>query len=126
MVSVWPTGLPQAPLYDGFSNPYPNRLLTLSMDSGDDKTRRRGPKPRQLDVRYSMSSAQVAVLETFCSDTIKDGSLWFDWPHPFRGDYVRAKLVPSGSGLFSLEPDGVSLNWLIGLTIKYWPDVPLT
>jgi len=126
MASVWPTALPQAPLYDGFSNPYPNRLLTLSMDSGDDKTRRRGPKPRQVTVRYSMSSDQVTALETFCRDVIQDGSLWFDWPHPRLEGYVRAKIVPADSGLYTQDPHGLTRKWIIGLTIKYWPDAPLT
>jgi len=125
MSAVWPTSLPQIPLLNGFSNPYPNCLLTSSMDSGDDKTRRRGPKPRQAEVMYSMTAAQVATLETFTSDTIADGAIWFDWPHPVNGA-VRAKIVPSSDQLFSKVPHGDSTSWLIGMTIKYWPDAPLT
>lgn len=125
MSAVWPVSLPQIPLLNGFSNPYPNRLLTSSMDSGDDKTRRRGPKPRQADVTYSMNAAQVATLEAFASDTIADGVIWFDWPHPVDGT-VRAKIVPSSDQLFSKVPHGDSTNWLIGMTIKYWPNAPLT
>ena len=126
MSAVWPPGLPQSPQIGGYSAPFPNRLLTYSMDSGDDKTRRRGPKPVEITVRYLMTDAQVSVLETFCAQTIGSGAIWFDWPHPKLGRAVRAKIVPTQSALYTSVPQGSGMYWLIGMTIKYWPDAPLT
>jgi hypothetical protein len=96
------------------------------MDSGDDKVRPRGPKPRTAEVRYVMTPEQVAILETFASETIAHGAIWFDWPHPTLSRYVRARISPTSDSLYTMAPLDKTQDWLIGMTIKYWPDAPLT
>ena len=76
----WPSGLPQSPLVNGFSESTPDTRLRTQMDVGADKMRRRytGGIRRY---RYTMffTKAQVAIFETFLQTTLNGGIDIFTW-----------------------------------------------
>lgn len=123
---LWPLDLPQAPLRDGWSDTAPDNLLRSDMESGPAKVRRRGSaKPRVAACTYVMNAEEAALFEDFALGTLAGGALAFDWWHPVLGRYVRARLVPSGDGLYSRSYWGGTYVWQYSLTIEYWPDVPV-
>jgi hypothetical protein len=86
------------------------------MDTGPAKIRRRFTKSlRRFDISMMMTAAQVTTFETFWNDTLKGGSLPFDWLHPrtrvaatlrFRLPAPRIETMGSGAQnlvSFSLE-----------------------
>lgn len=123
---IWPTVLPQYPLREGFSDTAPNELLRSDTESGPAKVRRRGTsKPHVVACTYVFSSEDAAIFEEFALSTLAGGSIAFDWFHPVLTRYVRARLMPTGEGLFSRVYWGDSLKWAYSLTLEYWPDVPV-
>lgn len=125
MAAIWPLVFP-CPLLSGFSGKTPNNLIRSDMDTGPAKVRRRGgAKPRQVQASYMLSREQLSILSVFVGETIADGAVCFDWPHPTLGRYVRARMVGGSDGLYSVSPVSPEL-WQVPLTIEYWPDAPLT
>lgn len=123
---IWPAELPQAPQRDGYSDTAPDQLLRSEMESGPVKVRRRGTaKPHVAACTYVFTDAEAQVFETFALDTLAGGALAFDWWHPVLGRYVRARLVPTGDGLFARSYFGSTLSWQYSLSFEYWPDVPV-
>ena len=125
MAGIWPTTLPQAPELTSFTDKPPNNLIRSDMDTGDAKVRRRGQsKAWVASATYYLTGAQLSTLYTFTSDTIADGALCFDWPHPTKS-VVRARLRASSESLFEssqIAPDRTK----VVLSIEYWPDAPTT
>jgi len=80
---VWPADLPQEVLFDGYDEQLPNVMLRTTMDAGPAKVRRRFTAAiRTISFNIEMTRAQVVLFETFFNDTLKGGSLAFDWVHP--------------------------------------------
>lgn len=125
MSIVWPLGLPQIPLIDGYEGGPPNRLLVSQMDSGEAKTRRLGPRADTVPVKYLLDDSQKVLLREFAVGTLRDCSLWFDWPDPDLGDYVRSRIVPMKDRLYKIVPQG-GIYWIASMHIMYWPNAPLT
>ena len=125
MAGIWPTTLPQAPELSSFDDRYPNRLITSEMDTGDTKVRRRGKKGWTASATYYLTSAQLDILQAFFEDTIKDGALCFDWPHPRLGRPVRARITGGQDGMYNAPPVGPD-KYKVALSILYWPDAPTT
>mgnify|MGYP000884912405 FL=1 len=83
VLEIWPVGLPQIPLRDGYVETEPNVIKRTDMDEGPAKQRPRftvGIRP--FLVQLEMDLDQVAIFETFYEDTLKDGTLPFTWKHP--------------------------------------------
>ena len=82
MVS-WPGTIPQNPLLRNFVEaPQPNRIDT-DMDIGVPKSRRRYTKElRNLPWAFIMTTAEVALFDTFYHTTLQGGTLPFDHVDP--------------------------------------------
>lgn len=123
---IWPSSLPLAPLRDGFGDTAPSNLLRSETDTGPAKVRRRGgAKPHSVSCTYVLTDEQADIFESFVVNTLSGGSLCFDWWHPVLGRYVRARLAPSDSGLFTRSYWGNSLDWQYSVSLEYWPDIPV-
>ncbi len=83
---VWPGGLPQRPSVSGYQESFAETALRTPMEAGAAKLRRRfTAAPRQMELSFRMTPAQVALVRTFFEDTTAGGTLPFDWVHPRDG-----------------------------------------
>ncbi len=83
VLDVWPVGLPQIPLQEGYVETEPNVVKRTDMDEGPAKQRPRFTRGiRPFHVQVEMEVDQVATFDTFYSETLKDGTLPFAWKHP--------------------------------------------
>lgn len=97
----WPGSAPIP--QKGFSESMGANILRTPMDSGPAKVRYRGKKPSILNVSFLMSTAEIAVLETFLYTTTK-GTTRFGFPHPRTGATIEVRVVPqSADALYSLS-----------------------
>lgn len=88
-IPSWPAELPQLVLQDGYQETMPNTRLRTQMDQGPAKVRRRfSAGVRPFSLLLDMSSAQVAIFDTFYNTTLEGGSLSFSWKHPRTGANV--------------------------------------
>jgi hypothetical protein len=79
------------------------------MEAGAAKARQRFTvAPREIEVSFRMTAAQVAVMRVFYEETLGGGTLPFDWIHPRSGGsssfrFVEAPRVSATSAnLFSV------------------------
>jgi len=80
---VWPAGLPQDVLTDGFGEQLAEVVLRTQMDAGPAKMRRRFTAGvRVFNVATSLTRTEAATFETFFGTTLLGGALAFDWVHP--------------------------------------------
>lgn len=80
---TWPGTLPQKPSSRGYREVPPSNTMRTQMDQGPAKIRRRTTaNVRPLDCTFELTLAEVAILETFYTTTLKSGSLAYDWDHP--------------------------------------------
>lgn len=83
VLDVWPVGLPQIPLQDGYAETEPDVIRRTEMDEGPAKQRPRftvGIRPFLVQVELDVD--QVVIFQTFYDDTLKDGTIPFSWKHP--------------------------------------------
>ena len=95
-IYTWPTTLPQQP-EKGYSETVGLLIMRSPMDAGPAKQRRRGRRPDTLSVQYTLSQAQVAILDSFIIDSL-DGTTRFGFPHPRKYTTVEARVIPQSSG----------------------------
>ena len=82
--AVWPTSLPQYVQVQGYQENMGNERIENQPDAGKPKSRRRfTAEYRKLKVSIQMDADQRATFEEFYFDTLKTGTLPFDWVHPF-------------------------------------------
>lgn len=80
---TWPAGLPQCPILNGFSEQRQRNLAAFAPDVGAPKITRRSTAVAILtSLVFRMTNSHVSTFNTFFEDTLKDGSLPFDWEHP--------------------------------------------
>lgn len=91
---VWPTGLPQRPLLDGYKEVPPKTSISTQMDVGPPKRRKRTTAgTRRFSVTYMMTKNEVDTLfDPFYLNTTEMGVLPFDIPHPRTGNVVEANI----------------------------------
>ena len=83
---VWPAALPQRPSVGGYQERFTETALRTPMEAGAAKLRRRfTAAPRQMELSFRMTPAQVALVRIFFEDTTAGGTLPFDWAHPRDG-----------------------------------------
>ena len=83
VLDVWPVGLPQIPLRDGYAETEPDVIRRTEMDEGPAKQRPRftvGIRPFLVQIEVDVD--QVTTFQTFYEDTLKDGTIPFSWKHP--------------------------------------------
>lgn len=79
----WPGTLPSKPLEEAFKETAPNMVVRTQMDAGPAKIRRRfTAAPRPMTMQFSLTSTQVAALDTFYVTTLTGGADEFDWNDP--------------------------------------------
>ena len=114
--AVWPASLPQdaeRPHKEKFQE----NTVRTPMDAGPDKVRRRytaGVKAVQASMQ--MTKAQTITLETFFDDTLKGGSLPFDWLLP--------RTAATATFRFTAPPELThiaGLNWDVQLQLEILP-----
>ena len=90
--SIWPPGLPQRPLWEGWQEEIRSQTVEAPMDVGPAKIRRRtSVQMRDIVACYVFTDAQKSTLISFYLDTLLGGALRFDWPHPHLG-VVQARI----------------------------------
>ena len=120
----WPTSLPQKPLVDGYKRILPNNLIRSSMDTGSDKVRKRGRfKPQEISASYVLTAAQRNTLENFVHNSLAEGAICFNWPHPELNKLVRARLKASNDGILEFSPYRDTTRWSVTLKIEIWPEI---
>ncbi|MCM1497278.1 MAG: hypothetical protein NC124_02315 [Clostridium sp.] len=84
---VWPLGLPQIPLTNGFSMTIGrSEVIKSDMDTGPSKRRRRSMSaPRPMKVSMVLTINQVLLFEEWYDNTIMGGVKPFKWVNPLTG-----------------------------------------
>lgn len=83
---VWPGGLPQMPLFEGYREVLRSQVIESRMDVGPAKVRRRTAVDlRDITAVYKMTDAQRTTFVGFVKDTVMGGAVLMDWPHPILG-----------------------------------------
>ncbi len=79
----WPGTLPTHVMVQGYGETPPRLGIESAMEAGPPATRRRftaGEAP--IRCRIALTATQKTILEAFFNDTLKSGSIHFDWVHP--------------------------------------------
>lgn len=116
---VWPTTLPQNP-QKGFSESSGVLILRTPMDAGPAKLRRRGAKPRILNLTFIMTSDQVATLENFVKNTIK-GTARFGFTNPRTQTTEEVRIVPQNDGIMYTNTYAAPGYWNVSLQLEVLP-----
>lgn len=84
---VWPAGLPQVPLKQGFSKKPKKQVISSPVERGKRKIRRKTTgKISVIAAVYRMTQAQFDdIFEPFFDTTLGGGALPFDLPDPKGG-----------------------------------------
>lgn len=116
---IWPPTLPQKVAAGSYSSSSSVSVLRTSMDAGAPKQRYIGRKPQPMTVSFYMTTAQLAVLESFLQNDIK-GVKPFEFPHPETGVTVDVRIVPSEDGHYSKSYIGPG-QWGVSMKLEVLP-----
>ncbi len=85
MTAAWPITLPQCPVLNGFSEQRQRNIVAFNPDVGPPKIRRRSSASAVLtSATFRLTTDELSDFDTFFIDTLKDGSLPFEWQHPIN------------------------------------------
>lgn len=113
---VWDAGLPQSPLIDGYDEAVPDTVLRSQPDTGPAKTRNRFTAGvRQVTWPFRMTTAQIALLDTFYLTTLDAGTTSFDHTDPRTGTTTSYKFRSAPRYIRS------GLNWSVSLSLEILP-----
>lgn len=119
---VWPAGLPQAPLVRSLSESFPALALRTEMETGPAKARRRATAvPRNFDIELSMKRNQVALFDQFYTDSIKLGSLEFEWKHPRTGATCDMRITSTPTAKPKAPRGDGNEYWSVSFSIEILP-----
>lgn len=116
----WPGTLPTEVDSSGFSETVGVLVLVSPMDAGPAKMRRRGQKPRKMNVSFVMDDTQISTLETFIQSTLR-GTARFDFPHPRTGVTMEVRIVPSGDGEYFTINQFAPFLYNVAMTFEQLP-----
>lgn len=114
----WPTtgSFPQSPRggqSSGYKTADRETVVHFSPDSGPVISRRTAlTAPVPYDCVFDLTTSQLATYRTWWTDTVFDGSLSFNFPHPETGTPFEAKILKPAE---TTHLGG--LNWQISLTV---------
>jgi hypothetical protein len=92
--ALWPTNLPPAPTIRDTVETFADVALRTSMDSGPAKLRRRTTAGvAKFTLALFMTRTQIAQLNAFYLETLKGGTLTFEWKHPRTGAAVDMRFL---------------------------------
>ncbi len=117
----WPNTLPQTFQTNGFSMVPKSSILRTDMDSGPAKVRRISTGDWfEYSGEFVMSSTQVNVFIQFVNTTLYGGTGTFNFPNPLNPsqDVEVRLLIPSNEAPYTLNPDGETGDWVIGLVVE--------
>ena len=87
MTAVFPSTIPQSPIYGGFTEQRQRNVTSFAPEVGSPKIRRRSTAVCVPCIAiFEFSDAQLAVFNTFYETTLLDGTLPFTWVHPRTAD----------------------------------------
>lgn len=90
----WPSGLPQKPNRDDYTETPPNVVLRTETDIGPAKLRKRyTAAPVMFTLSVDCTPSEVEAFDTFFYTTTSYGVLSFDWDHPRTGDPATMRFV---------------------------------
>lgn len=113
-MAVWPAGLPQTPLADGFSEANTPNVIRSENDAGPTNARRRYTVPvKRYALRVLLTTAQVATFESFYETTLASGVLPFDWVDPRTG--AAASFIFLGVNPYEEAGPGY---WFVSFTLE--------
>jgi hypothetical protein len=92
--SFWLSTLPQEPNEDGFTETPPNIILRTPMDVGPAKVRKRlSTNIRSITVQYTLTPAQILILDDLYVNVLYSGAYSFDCVHPRTQDPITVRFV---------------------------------
>ena len=108
-IPVWPASLPQKALVQGYSESYPNTMISFKVDSGVPKSRRKGANiPFPISVNLNITSGQLNDLEDFVTGPLEGGALMFYFTHPRKRESILVQLVAeSEDKLYTITARGL-------------------
>ena len=119
VLDEWPVSLPQWVLRDGYRESEPDVLYGFQPDEGPAKQRPMftvAILPFFLTVELDLD--QVATFDTFYRDTLKDGTIPFNWVHPRSGVTIAFRFVGG-------QPQKVKLmgarNYRVSMILEVMP-----
>jgi hypothetical protein len=116
---IWPLTLPQV-VQKGFSESIGINVLRTPMDAGPAKMRARSKRPSVMNVSFLLTTAQVAILESFVLNTIQ-GVSRFGFPHPRTSAQVEARIVPGQDGQYYSVQYAAPGYWSVALQLEILP-----
>lgn len=118
-MAEWPATLPADFLVDGFVETAPDNVIASQPDVGPPKTRRRQTAAmRRVEGVVKMTTAQVAIHDTFFTTTLFDGADPFDWTDPRSGANVSFLYFPHSPPVYA--PAGGD-NWQVTIKLMRLP-----
>lgn len=98
MPAVWPATLPQVPFYRGFGIKPPSSVVETPNSLGPPNSRRRAPAaPVLIPWPMKMTATQRETFWTFYVDTLKQGCLPMEFPHPYKdGETLEGRIIDVG------------------------------
>ena len=118
----WPSDIPQSFQQSGFSDEPMGGVIRTDMDTGYAKVRRRFTSVTDMwSGTMVMTTTELATFKSFFKNTIKYGSLRFNFPDQYNlsGPTVEARFnINTGGKPYSLSPDGDSQDWQVKFTLE--------
>lgn len=111
MTASWPGGLPQKPVYGGFTEQRQRNVVAFQPEAGPPKARRRSTAVAvPATARFEMTDAQVVTFNTLFETTLVDGTLPFTWAHPRTNVSYTWMFSPGVQDAPVIESNNVDLN----------------
>lgn len=120
-MDTWPSNIPQAFIHESFFVSPMSGVIQTEMDTGKAKRRRRFTAVTEVwSGNMVMTSTELTAFRTFFKDTIKLGSLSFNFPNQFNlAQTVEARFNnSSGDAPFTIAPDGQTLDWSVSFSLE--------
>lgn len=83
---TWPSGIPQRPDADGFTEQYEDGILRYKTEVGRKTRRRTTAIGTTAQCKFTMSDADADTLRDFYEDDCNYGAQSFLWTHPISGN----------------------------------------
>lgn len=112
---VWPLTLPNRPLADTWSRQAQGGRWTFKTDGGPAMVRPLGEKGEVLSMDFRMSAEQVRTFSVFFRESLKNGSLAFQFQDPDTGIPLDVRFHVDADSPYSIRAMGqerrVSMLW---------------
>ncbi len=103
---IWPVSLPQHPRKQGYKETYDDHKIKTQMSAGPSQKRRiTTAGSRYLEMSFRLTQAQRVTLRDFYFNTLKSGTLTFQFTHPIDGDLLICQM--DDAPVFTLHRSGL-------------------